>query len=121
MAGERIEVMPPSMSFAPAEEPASLPVTRSLLPLTVVPSCLAPLELTASGSPRSHWPVVAVSVLLGLIVQPAFVSKLSKKIVAPVGVLVGVEVNVGVGVMVADVGVGVGPVEQYWACLPITA
>ena len=36
--------------------PARRPVTRSLLPLTVVPSCLVPLDVVASGSPRSHAP-----------------------------------------------------------------
>src|SRR5262249_55112215 len=69
------------MSLAPAEAPASRPVTRRLTPLTVVPSCLGPLEKVASGTPRSHSPVVAVSVPFGLRVQPRLVSKLSKKIV----------------------------------------
>src|SRR5262245_54973866 len=75
MAGERMLVVPPSMSKLPAPVPASRPVTRSLTPETVVPSCLAPLEVVASGSPRSHAPVVAVSVPLGLVVQPVAVSK----------------------------------------------
>jgi hypothetical protein len=78
ISGDRTEVTPPSMSNAPALDPASRPVTRSLLPLTVVPSCLAPLEVVGSGSPRSHWPVVAVSVPLGLVVHPVAVSKLSE-------------------------------------------
>ncbi len=43
MAGERIVVTPLSMSWLPADEPARGPVIRSLLPLTVVPSCFGPL------------------------------------------------------------------------------
>ena len=66
MAGERMVVVPPSMSKSPAAAPARRPVTRSLTPLTVVPSCLAPPEVVAAGSPRSHRPVVAVSVPSGL-------------------------------------------------------
>ena len=62
IGGEVIEVTPPSMSWSPAAAPASRPVTRSLTPLVVVPSCFAPLELVAAGSPRSNRPVVAVSV-----------------------------------------------------------
>ncbi len=77
IAGDRTLVMPPSMSKSPAAAPAAAPVTRSLVPLTVVPSCLAPLEVVAAGSPRTHWPVVAVSVPDGLIVQPVAVSKVS--------------------------------------------
>ena len=83
ICGDRIEVTPPSMSNSPALAPASRPVTRSLTPLTVVPSCLVPLELVAAGSPRSHCPVVAVSVPLGLVVQPAAASKLSEYTVTP--------------------------------------
>src|SRR5262245_21031098 len=78
ITGDRIEVLPPSTSNAPALDPASRPVTRSLVPLTVVPSCLAPLEVVGSGSPRSHSPVVAVSVPLGFGVHPVAVSKLSE-------------------------------------------
>ena len=59
--------------------PASLPVTRSLTPLTVVPSCFAPLDVVAAGSPRSQRPSVAVSAVLT--VQPFAVSKSSEKIV----------------------------------------
>src|SRR5687767_13438738 len=57
--GDRMLVLPPSMSKSPAPDPASRPVTRSLTPDTVVPSCLVPLEVVAAGSPRSHAPVVA--------------------------------------------------------------
>jgi hypothetical protein len=38
---------------------------------------LVPLEVVASGSPRSHAPVVAVSVPDGLVVQPVAVSRVS--------------------------------------------
>src|SRR5262245_7841974 len=77
-----MDVTPLSMSLAPTEAPASRPVTRSLTPLTVVPSCIErPLEEVGSGSPRSHCPVVAVSVPFGLVIQPWLVSKLSKKTV----------------------------------------
>src|SRR4051794_5782741 len=96
MLGERTLVVPPSTSFAPALDPASRAVTRSLLPLTVVPSCFAPLESVASGSPRSQAPLVAVSVPPGLTVQPRFVSKSSDQTVVP------------------------GAAPQYWASLPIT-
>src|SRR5262244_3122487 len=81
-----MEVVPPSMSLAPTEAPASRPVTRSLTPLTVVPSCMVPPEVVVSGSPRSHCPVVAVSVPFGFVVQPWLVSKLSKKTVVGGGV-----------------------------------
>ena len=60
-----MDVTPPSMSLAPAEAPARGPVTRSLTPLTVVPSCLVPLEVVVSGLARAHCPVVAVSVPFG--------------------------------------------------------
>jgi hypothetical protein len=78
MAGERTLVMPPSISKLPAPVPASRPVTRSFTPETVVPSCLVPLDVVVCGSPRSHAPVVAVSVPLGLVVQPVAVSKVSE-------------------------------------------
>src|SRR6185295_5858125 len=81
MAGDWIEVTPPSTSLTPAEAPARRPVTKSLTPETVVPSCFVPPDVVVSGSPRSHWPVVALSVPLGLVVQPVEVSKLSKKTV----------------------------------------
>src|SRR3954462_1712820 len=81
MAGDWMEVVPPSTSASPAAAPASRPVTRSLVPETVVASCLAPPEFVACGTPRSHWPVVAVSVPAGLVVQPLLVSKSSKKTV----------------------------------------
>ena len=57
------------------------------MPLVVVPSCLAPPLSVASGSPRSHAPVVAVSVVFGLVVQPVAVSKSSENTVVT-GVLV---------------------------------
>src|SRR5262245_9240301 len=81
MFGDKMDVTPPSMSLAPTEAPARGPVTRSLTPLTVVPSCLVPLEVVVSGFARAHCPVVAVSVPLALVVQPWSVSKLSKKTV----------------------------------------
>src|SRR5688572_8527222 len=84
MAGERTLDAPPSRSYVPAEVPASRPVTRSLTPLTVVPSCFAPLEVVAAGSPRSHAPVVAVSVPPALVVQPVAVSNVSWYTVVPV-------------------------------------
>ena len=52
-----------------------------MTPETVVPSCLVPAEVVVSGSPRSHSPVVALSVALGFTVQPRLVSKLSKNTV----------------------------------------
>src|SRR5262245_24412291 len=77
-----MDVTPPSMSLVPAPAaPKSGPVTRSLTPLTVVPSCLVPLEVVVSGLARAHCPVVAVSVPLALVAQPWLVSKSSKKIV----------------------------------------
>ncbi len=76
--GDWIVVVPPSTSLAPADAPARRAVTRSLTPLTVVPSCLAPLEVVCAGSPRSQCPVVAVSMPFGLRSQPWSVSKLSK-------------------------------------------
>src|SRR6266498_2674437 len=54
-----MDVTPLSMSLVPTEAPASRPVTRSLTPLTVVPSCMVPPEViekdrrrlvTASGA-----------------------------------------------------------------------
>ena len=60
--------------------PARRPVTRSLLPLTVVPIWRAvPAEVVAAGSPRSHAPEVAVSVPLAFVVQPRLVSNVSLK------------------------------------------
>src|SRR3712207_648998 len=84
MRGDRIVVTPPSMSWSPAAAPASRPVTRSLTPLKALPSCFVPLDVVASGSPRSHRPVVAVSVALALRVHPLSVSKSSKKTVTGV-------------------------------------
>src|SRR5688572_3811223 len=84
------------MSKSPAAAPAAGPVDRSLEPLTVVPSCLMPLELVSAGLPRSHAPVVAVSVPLGLVVQPNADSKVSSHTV-----------------------VGGVPVPQYCDSLPI--
>src|SRR6185503_8130099 len=78
IAGERTLVVPPSMSKSPAPVPAAPPVTRSKLPLTVVPSCLAPDEVVSAGFARSHAPVVAVSVPPGLVVQPVAVSNVSE-------------------------------------------
>src|SRR3954471_5079009 len=90
MAGDWIEVVPPSTSLLPAAAPAAAPVTRSLTPLGVVPFWVVmPPEVVAAGSPRSQRPVVAVSVPLGFRVQPRLVSKLSKNTVtAPGGVTV---------------------------------
>src|SRR5262245_14634066 len=87
--GEMIEVVPPSTSLTPAEAPARRAVTRSLVPLTVVPFCRAtPPLVVASGSPRSHSPVVAV-LTWPVRVQPRSVSKLSKNTSPPpVGVTV---------------------------------
>src|ERR1043165_9881572 len=85
MAGERIVVTPPSMSKSPAAAPARAPVTRSFVPENAVPSCLVPLEVVVSGSPRSHRPVVAVSVPPALRVQPWSVSKSSKNTVVGAG------------------------------------
>src|SRR5262245_2014789 len=77
-----MDVVPPSMSLVPAPAaPARGPVTKSLTPLTVVPSCLVPFDVVVSGLARAHCPVVAVSVPLALVVQPWLVSKSSKKIV----------------------------------------
>ncbi len=86
MAGDWIVVTPPSMSWAPAEAPASRPVTRSFTPFTVVPSCFGPAESVASGSPRSQSPVVAVSVPPGFLVQPRSISKSSEKTMVDAGV-----------------------------------
>ena len=83
IAGERIDVTPPSMSFTPALAPASRAVTRSFTPLVVVPSCFVPLELVASGSPRSHAPVAAVSVPFGFVCQPRATSKSSWNTTVP--------------------------------------
>src|SRR6185503_8611648 len=58
---------------------ANGPVTRSLTPLTVVPSCFAPFDVVASGLALAHCPVVAVSVPFALATHPKLVSKLSKK------------------------------------------
>jgi hypothetical protein len=49
-----------------------------LTPLTVVPSCLRPLDDVDCGSPRSHAPLVAVSVPEEFVVQPRLVSKSSE-------------------------------------------
>jgi hypothetical protein len=76
-AGDRTLVAPPSRSKSPAPEPAAAPVTSALLPLGVASTCLTPLELVPAGLARSHAPVVAVSVALGLVVQPVADSKLS--------------------------------------------
>ena len=43
------------------------------------PVCVTPLELVCSGFPRSHMPVVAVSVPLGSSIQPLSDSKSSSK------------------------------------------
>src|SRR5690606_30427828 len=73
-------------SLTPASVPAAAPVTSVLLPLTALPSCSGtPPLLVACGSPRCHWPVVAVSVPLGLVVQPVAVSKSSANTVVPGG------------------------------------
>ena len=74
IAGDWIEVSPPSTSWVPASLPASGPVTRSNDPLVVVPSCLAPDELVSAGFARSQRPVVAVPATR---VQPVAVSNVS--------------------------------------------
>src|SRR3990170_4380120 len=113
MLGERMDVTPPSMSSLPTPAPASGPVTRSRLPLTVVPSCMgAPSRLVSWGSPGVQRPVIALSEPKGLRLQPRSLSKSSKKTNVGAGVWGGGGVNVGVGVGVAlgvevDVGVGV--------------
>ena len=82
IGGDSTLVTPPSTSDVPALRPAAAPVTRSLEPLTVVPSCrVTPPLLVPAGLPRAHWPVVAVSVPDGFVVQPRLVSKLSKNTV----------------------------------------
>jgi hypothetical protein len=78
IAGDRMVVVPPSTSLAPALAPAVAPVTRSLLPLTVVPSWVATPEVVAAGSPRSKVPLTAVSVAPALVVQPVAVSNVSE-------------------------------------------
>src|SRR3712207_2799699 len=83
MAGDRIVVVPPSTSLAPALAPAVAPVTRSNVPLTVVPSWVDTPELVAAGSPRSKRPEVAVSAVPA--VQPVAVSNVSDHTVVPVG------------------------------------
>jgi hypothetical protein len=86
IAGDWTLVTPPSTSASPAAAPAAEPVTRSLLPLTVVPSCrVTPPLVVAAGSARTHAPVVAVSVAPALTVQPVAVSKLSENTVVPGG------------------------------------
>src|SRR5262249_51069263 len=67
------------MSFTPGEDPAGGPVTRSFTPLVGGAGWLGPLAFVGAGTPRSHWPVVAVSVPFGLVVQPLSVSKSSEK------------------------------------------
>src|SRR3990172_4368897 len=105
ISGERIEVTPPSTSYVPGPAPASAPVTRSCVPLWVVPSCNRWPQKVSWGSARSHRPVVAVSVPKGLRSQPRSFSKESKKMIPGAGVLVG-----GGGVLVGEgtVGVAVG-------------
>src|SRR6476620_254982 len=95
ITGDWMEVVPPSTSFTPADAPARRAVTRSLTPLVVVPSWRAMPEEVASGSPRSHAPVIAVSVPLGLVVQPVAVSNVSWKTTTTEGVGVGVGVGPG--------------------------
>ena len=52
-------------------------MTRSLVPLTVVPSCNVTPLLVPAGSPRCQAPVVAVSAPFGLTVHPVAVSNVS--------------------------------------------
>src|SRR4030095_14996966 len=81
MAGDWMEVVPPSTSLEFALARERRPVTRSLTPETVVASCFGPLKLVACGMPRSHGPEVAVSVAFGFTVQPGAGAKSSKKTV----------------------------------------
>ena len=89
IAGDWMEVVPPSMSLAPTAVPAVSPVTRQLaLPPAHSPSCrLVPPELVGCGLPRAQAPVLAVSVPLGLTVHPRAASKSSEKtwVTPPIG------------------------------------
>ncbi len=73
----RIVVVPPSTSFAPAEEPAAAPVTRARIPETVLPSCLAPPDEVGWGFATAQRPEVAVSVPAALRTQPRLISRSS--------------------------------------------
>src|SRR6185295_390684 len=81
MAGDWIDVVPPSTSFAPAEAPAGRPVTRQFDPPAQAPSWVVTPDDVACGVPRAHCPVVAVSVPLGFVVQPSAVSNPSENTV----------------------------------------
>src|SRR6185503_4778777 len=82
MGGDRTDVVPPSTSSSPAAPPLS-PVTRQFEPPAQAPSWVAIPDEVACGAPRCQAPVVAVSVPLGLVVQPVAVSKPSEKTVVP--------------------------------------
>src|SRR4029079_18180803 len=59
IAGDWIEVVPPSTSLAPTLAPGAPPVTRAKLPLVVVPTWIVPPLVVASGFARSQAPVTA--------------------------------------------------------------
>src|SRR5687768_16176313 len=78
MGAERTVVVPPSRSFALAVPLSRAPVTRFIRPDVVVPSWRGwpPSELW-SGLPRCQPPRTAVSVPVGLTVQPRPISRSS--------------------------------------------
>src|ERR1044072_6196036 len=80
MGGDWIDVVPPPTSLSPAAPPLR-PVTRQFEPPAQAPSWVAMPDEVACGRPRCQAPVVAVSVPLGLVVQPVAVSKPSEKTV----------------------------------------
>src|SRR5262245_42249954 len=81
IAGDWMDVVPLSTSFAPAQGPAVSPVIRQF----DVPSAQASTwratrpRWVGMGSPRSHRPRVTVSVPSGLTTQPRSLSKSSAK------------------------------------------
>ena len=78
IAGERIEVDTAVDVVRTGAGHAGQPRRHEIVhPLVVVPNCFGPLESVASGSPRSHAPVVAVSMPLGLVCHPRLVSNVS--------------------------------------------
>src|SRR6187399_3481118 len=77
MAGDWIEVWPPSTSWEPTAEPAASPVTKQLAEASQLPGCtVVPSYALGCGSPRCHWPVVAW-LPPGVSVQPRADSKSS--------------------------------------------
>src|SRR5688572_17997637 len=80
MAGDWIEVTPPSTSLAPTAEPADRPVTmQKVPPASHGSSCMAaPPELVPCGVPRCQRPVVAVSVPAGFKTHPRLAVKSSE-------------------------------------------